>query len=398
MILAVSAPHQRFAIPELERLDEAVPGLRAGLAVESGVKGFVVLATCHRIEAYVDTDDPERAELLARSALAAAGVSGLRERLLVATDAGAAQHLFEVASGLQSMVLGENEIAGQVRGALGRARDEGHTTPGLYRLFQLAMRTAKAVAGTDLGSQGRSLVGAALAGERIESALIIGTGAFARVARAQLSRLGCGRVAVFSPSGRAEAFAASHDAVALSAQALQEELAGTDIVLGCSGQGEYSLTVEMVTEALSRRNSPLQIVDFALRRDIDPAVGRLTGVRLRDLGDISAGADVDTGSARRLVAEGVADYLDAERERAALSAVRRVREHVESVAAAELARAQRRMTDLSPAQAEQVKLLVHRICQGVLHLPSVRASELARQGLADDYEAAVSLLLGEVST
>lgn len=395
MILVISASHEKFALPEVQRLHETAPQLRAGLAAAPGVAGVIVLATCHRLEAYIDTGDAAAAERLARSALAAAEVEGLDERLLVTHGAGAARHLFEVGCGLRSMIVGENEISGQVRAALGQAHDEGGTTAALDRMFRLALRTAKAVAGTDLGRQGRSLVGAALAGEQVERALVIGTGAFARVALAQLSCAGCRRAAVFSPSGRAEAFAATHDAVAVSAESLESELVGADIVLGCSGQGGHTLTAALVERVVAARTAPLRIVDLALRHDVDPAVRDLPGVQLRDLADLPADAGADTTLAQHLVAEGLADYLDAEREREALSSVRRVRDHVESVASAELARAQRKLAGLDPAQAEQVRLLVHRICQGVLHLPSVRASELARAGRADEYEAAVALLLGD---
>ena len=392
MITALSASHREFTLAELERLDRLVGRIDEALATADEVAGHALLATCHRIEVYADTSDPDAVARRIRS-LIAAHEPGMDDRLVVHQDAAAARHLVEVASGLASVVIGENEIAGQVKHAMANAHDAGTMSPALYRLFRIATRTAKAVAGTDLGRQGRSLVRAALAGRQPTSSLVIGTGAFARVAVAQLAREGCERIAVFSPSGRAEEFSVSHPVVAVSE--LADELATTDLVLGCSGRNGPSLTVELVAAAVSRRRGVLPVIDLALRRDADPGIADLPGVTLTDLASVTSDADVDISAALALVDEAVAEHEDAERETAAADAVRAIRTRVTAVADAELARATRRLTDLTPDQAEQVRLLVHRITQGVLHRPSVQARTLARQGRMPEFEAALGLVLGD---
>lgn len=294
------------------------------------------------------------------------------------------------------MVVGENEIAGQVKCALGDAQDAATTSPGLYRMFRAATRAAKAVSATELGKAGRSLVGAALGDVVPERVLIIGTGSFARVAVKQLVTRGCGRIAVFSPSGRADAFAASHHVVPIGRDGLVAELAATDLVLGCSGQGELTVTLDLAARATLNRGSQLTIVDLALHPDVDPGVAALPGVAFADLSTMTSDVPVDDAAARLMIEHALADYLAGEQEQDGTRAVRLVRERVQTIASRELERAKRRLGDLTPQQAAQVELLVHRIAQGVLHQPTIQARECARAGRVDDYEAALGVVFGDL--
>lgn len=394
MILAFSAAHQRFRLVELRQLEKVLPRLYTSLSECSEVNGFVILSTCHRIELYLDASSTDEAEAFVDGILIEAMGAQAASQVVRLSDVAAARHLFEVASGLKSLVVGENQISHQVKAAMGLAQEEQRMTPALYRLFRSATRVAKAVAGTDLGRQGRSLIGTALKGFTVERALVIGTGTFARVTLAQLRRQGCSHISVFSPSGRAAAFAATHGVAAIGKEDLLVELTMANLVLGCSGQQGHVLTPEIVQPALLRRGSPLRIIDLALRPDIDPEVGEFPGVTLYTLEDLTGDAEVDISAAECLVAEAVTDYCDSERERDAIEVLRQVRDHVQAIAAAEISQAERHLADLTERQADWVRLLVHRICQGVLHGPSVRARDLARQGRLDDYQHAVNVIFG----
>jgi glutamyl-tRNA reductase len=179
----------------------------------------ILLATCNRFELYVDATEFHSAVEAGRAMIAGLTETDLPEvdpALVVHVGDGAVEHLFLVASGLDSVVVGEREIAGQVRQAL--AEHDTTTSPGLRRLFQAALTTSKAVASsTMLGASGRSLAGVgldlladrffSLEGRRV---LIQGTGAYAGVVLSELLRRGVDQIRVYSSAGRADAFAAGH--------------------------------------------------------------------------------------------------------------------------------------------------------------------------------------------
>lgn len=397
MIVAASAPHQRFTLTELADLHAVLPNISSALLNDPAILGHVILGTCHRVEIYAQTDDLlSFQQLISPLIEEKMGVEALNSLgWLSGTEV--VEHLLGVASGLSSVVVGENEIAGQVKSAMGAAQDRGTMTPDLNRLFQLATRTAKAVARTDLGRQGRSLISAALGSARVGSALIIGTGSFARVAYGQLRNRSCDRILVFSPSGRAARFAANHPSTAVEGEGLVGALQQVDLVLGCSGQGEPTLTTALVEQALANRGEELRIVDLALRPDAAAEVANLRGVRLTRLDEISLESPVDDRAAREIVARGVAEYLDAEAEKEVMAGVLNMREQIQKVTQAELRRLLDKGGLFDERQIEELGLLVHRISQGILHAPTVRAKEAARSGRGTQFAAATKLVFGDSS-
>ena len=205
----------------------------------------MVVATCNRLEIYLDAVrfhdaiDEVTAVVAEVAGSSADEVSGL---LKVRVGAPVVAHLFTVAAGLDSMVVGEAEIGGQIARAFRDAQAAGTASPAINLLFQSAARTAKQVAtDTGLGAAGRSIASVALdivadpaicAGAR---ALVIGTGAYARVVAAELRTRGCTDLSVFSPSGRAAGFADRHRATPIAADGLADAVAAADIVVTCSG-------------------------------------------------------------------------------------------------------------------------------------------------------------------
>ncbi len=402
MLLSLVASHRDLDLGVLERLSSDVQAVgRELVGASPAVSGVVVLATCNRFELYLDVDDAAHAPQ-ARAAVAAtvAARSGydpasVAAHLTVTTGTETAAHLFAVASGLESMVVGEREIAGQVRRALTTARKDGTTTSALEGLFQAASRVSRTVEKrTGLGAAGRSVVGVALdiaerelvAWDRVRCVLV-GTGSYAGASLAALKARGCRDVRVYSPSGRAGPFAAARGVGAVPAGAdLATELAGVDLVVACSGAAGAVLTVDALARTRSDGAQPLTVVDLALRHDVDPGVRSLPGVRLVSLTTVAEHAPAEHGAvqaARALVAQAAEEY----------EADRRVREWSPAV----LAERSRVLGGLESALSEldtdeRAARAARRRTRAALHGPTVRAREAARAGDTAAYAAALAEL------
>ncbi|WP_165068224.1 glutamyl-tRNA reductase [Marisediminicola senii] len=408
MLLCLTANHRNASFDLLEKLSIGAP--RAASALVEGsdfVSGAVVVATCNRFEAYLDIDEP----LTAASAVAveatvdamssASGVTAdaLRESVTVLTGDDVVGHLFAVSSGLESVVVGEGEISGQVRRALEQAREAGTTSSGLEQLFQKASTTSRTVRTTTaVGTAGRSLVRLALelASSRIRDwstarVLMIGTGAYAGASLAALRDRGATDVEVFSPSGRAEKFALSRGA--RPSTDLAASLAEADVVVTCTTVEGHVLTPALFTADTFGSGRSTLLIDLGLPRNIDPAVASIDGIELLDLETISLHAPLEelnaTRDARSAVRKAAAEFSAAEAEQALAPAVVAMRTHVFGILDAEIARARSR-GDSSP-QTEQA---LRHLASVLLHTPSVRARELARAGDGDQFVAGLNALFG----
>ncbi|WP_286278748.1 glutamyl-tRNA reductase [Naasia aerilata] len=393
MLLCLSASHRTAAFDLLERLSVSASDLGTAL-VGSGdaLEGAVVLATCNRFEAYLDVSAPSAARArTGEDALATvAALTGVdREELTaaVAVHSGpaVAEHLFAVSSGLESVVVGEGEISGQVRRALESARAHRTTTPSLERLFQRASSASRDVQNrTGLGGAGRSLVRLALdlassriADWRTQDVLLVGTGAYAGASLAALRDRGVTEVGVFSPSGRAARFATREGVRPVEAGGLPAALDAATVVVTCSGAGSYVLTPELVSARAA--TGPLFIVDLGLPRNVDPRVGDLPGVELLDLETIRLHAPLSElnapDDARDLVGRAAAAFTAESSEHQVTSAVVAYRTHVFGVLEAELDRLRKR-GDADEATERALRHLV----SVLVHEPTQRAKELARLG------------------
>ena len=439
VLLSLTASHRELDLDALERLSTGSGSVgRVAVGSCGPVQGSVVISTCNRFELYLDVDAPVHgdavrhatrhvAELVAQSSGVSTEVAA--ESFTVRTGPEVTEHLFTVAAGLDSMVVGEREIAGQVKRALAEARADGTTSKTLELLFQTASRTSKRVGThTELGAAGRSVVALGLdlawqdlrrgrAADQDESwrdqrVVLIGTGSYAGASVAALRARGCDDVRVYSRSGRAETFAEGHDVVA--APDLVEALADADLVVSCSGARgrrpvdgraeaslEYVLDAAAVVRARDRAAAaagdepeprPLVVLDLALHRDVDPRVADVEGVLLYDLSTLKAHAPATAADvvarARRIVDDAAADFEETRLGRAADAAVVALFDAAEEQVRREVdAAVDRLSTELAArgetpdesdvdAIARDVRRRVHSALHG--EIVAVRAEALAR--------------------
>jgi len=383
------------------------------------VSGVVTLSTCNRLELYAEAGDND-VNLAAQELLEIIAVNArlpydtVADAFRLYRNDAAVRHLFEVSSGLKSAVVGEREIAGQVRRALSMARESGHATGALTKLFETASRTAKDIgAQTALGSTGRSIVSVALelatelrAGTSIVGAqrfwqdaniLLVGTGAYAGTTLSQLEARGAKNVAVHSSSGRAQQFVDDRGgwAMALGGADVEGAFAEADVLIGVSG-GERTLSAAQLAQLRENASHRLTVLDLALTHDFDPAIGDLAAVDLITLESVKMAAPDDQQAAivqaQQLVDTAVDNYLTDKRERTATDAIVTLRGHTMSVLEEEMQRVRDRHG--CTAAAEEVQLAMRRMVRQILHEPTVRARQAAAEGNLQQYEDALQTLFG----
>ncbi|MDO5535322.1 MAG: glutamyl-tRNA reductase [Propionibacteriaceae bacterium] len=403
----ISVHHAEHGLDAVETVTPAVPGLGARVvAGTEAVRGAVVLATCNRVEVYVDADAPTEAVAHGvRQAIDEALDAPATVPVTVRDDTAALQHLFDVGAGLDSMVVGEREIAGQLRRALREAHRDGIATGLLTETIEQALRTSRKVSHlTRLAATGRSVVSVGLDLLRRDwdttRVLLLGTGAYAGAVVADLKVRGCGAIAVHSSSGRAEAFAASHPGVEPAAAHLADAVAGADVVITCRGLGKPILSASVVAEVMAARAAgpgearPLALVDLAVARDIDPAAAGVPGVVLLDLPTIQRhvpdASRREISHARDLVDEGVRDLVSRLKGREMDPVVVALRDTVNDMVADEVAR----LPQGRPVTGEEAAHALRRLAARLVHVPSVRARKAAEEGRAEVYLSALSELWG----
>ncbi len=432
VLICLSASHKNSSFDVLEKLSVGAD-VSASRMVErhDAISGAVIVATCNRFEAYLDLDEPFgvsplpaiSAVIEALSVSTGVGEDTLRNTLDLVHGNGVAEHLFAVTSGLESVIIGEGEIAGQVRRSLEQARAAGTTSPELERLFQRASQTSRGVKNrTGIGAAGRSLVRLALelAESRVTDwaetrVLLVGTGRYAGASLAALRSLGAEDVRVYSPSGRALTFASSHGIEAVAEPAFAREAAQADLILTCTIAEHHVIDAALLRAGralLSAKLAALNgaalqvcpadasataarqlIVDLGLPRNVDPNVAELAGVELLDLETISIHAPLEelnaTNEARHLVGKAARKFTAVAEEQSLAPAVVALRTHVFDILDAEIERARGRGDS-----TEQTEAALRHLAGVLLHTPMVRSRELARDGEQDAYLAGLDALFG----
>ena len=392
MLLCLSANHRNASFGLLERLSLDVPAATQALlkAAPEGA-GAVVLATCNRFEAYLDVDERPQAvatEPLVDALAEAAGVAPdeLRGSLSVHRGNAVAVHLFAVSSGLESVVVGEEEIAGQVGRALEAAHERGTTTGDLERLFQRAVTTSRDVKNrTALGGTGRSLVRLALdlASGRVgdwaaATVLVVGTGRYAGTAVAALHARGAQDVRVYSPSGNGAAFAAKRGLALVTD--LPAAVAAADLVVTAS-------TGVVLGPSAMAPGRPLLVIDLGMPRNVDPAVRQIDGIDVLDLDTLRVHAPLEQAEAhdeaRTLVGSAASEFAVDAAVAPAIAALRRL---VYETLDNEIARARSR------GAGDEAEAALRHFASVLLHRPSMRIRELAGAGRVDEMLAALELL------
>ena len=404
-ILVVSVSHKSTSVSDLAQLAldaSASAKLAEQLIGSEHIDEAVVLSTCNRTELYASVSRFHGALDDATQALAE--IAGLRPgelRSLCAVffDEGAVAHTFSVASGLDSLVVGESQILGQVKAAL--TLSQAHETVGavLNSLFQQAIRVGKRVhTETGIGAAGRSLISAAyrlltdelgaLDGQRV---LVVGAGAMAGLAARTAATDGAMVTCANRTLARAERLAEAVGGKAVPLADLPQALAETDVLVTCTGARTLTIGVDDLA------GTPVRgIVDVALPADVAPEV-TAHGVCLVNLDRLvtdqpdSASAQ-EIEDARDLVRDEVASFLGLRRAAQVAPTVVALRSMASAVVAGELRRLEARLPQLDDHEREQIQRSMRRIVDKLLHTPTVRVQELSAEPDAVDYAAALRVL------
>jgi len=428
-VLVVGLSHKSAPVATLERAavsGDALGKLLHDVARLPDIAETFVISTCNRVEVYAEVDRFHSGvagvcELLSRHS----GIPGaeLTSSLYVHYEDRAVQHLLAVASGLESIVVGEDQILGQVRTALKVAGEHGTLGRSLRDLGRLALRTGKrARSETGIDRLGLSLVsvGTDLALTRLHGAaevrpgastaklsglhvLVVGAGAMSGLATASSARAGASRVTVANRTrARAERLAAGVGGAVADFAELPAAIAAADLVISCTGASGLVITPALVNQALALRGTaagPLVFLDLAMPRDVDPTVQDLPGVSvigmdtLRGVGGDGVGAD-EVAAVRAIVEDEFAAYGSAVRAAQVTPTVVALRAKAATVVDAELARLAGRLSEegVSGHALEEIGQTVRRVVDKLLHAPTVRVKELASSQDGEDYAAALRVL------
>ena len=406
------ATHSDIDLETVARLSVGASQVASSALQDSpALTGAVTLATCNRFEIYGEASSEQDIEaarssvIIAISAQSGLPKSTVSDSFATLTGPEVPRHLFSVGAGLDSAVVGEREIAGQVRRALIESQGTGTASGGLVRLFQAASRTARDVgAQTALGTRGRSIVSVALdlaadiSSTRDlaeKSVVVFGTGAYAGATMALLREHGCIDVSVYSPSGRAESFVATRGGTALTEETLSAALTRADIVIGCSGS-ERRVGADDIRQLREGVERTLVIVDLALNHDFDPEVDSVENVELITLESVRLAAPEEQAESLRqageLVSNAAHSFQEQVNSRSVDAAIVALRKHTQQVLDAEMARV--RAQHGCTAAAEEVEFALRRMVRQLLHVPTVRGRQLAAEGRQEDYMAALEALYG----
>ncbi|MFL5383513.1 MAG: glutamyl-tRNA reductase [Longimicrobiaceae bacterium] len=405
-VAVVGASHRTAPIELRERLAfgrAELPGALAALAGEAGGEA-VVLSTCNRTEVYLAAGDGsdalERAEAMLASRIGDAGEAA--RALYVRRDREAAGHLFRVAAGLDSMIVGEPQIQGQVRDAYAAARDvaigRGPVVgPALNRMFQTALNVGGRVRSeTGLGIGAASVPSAAvelakkifgsLKGRR---ALVLGAGEMSEVTLECLRGEGVRTAVVANRTWeRARELAETWGGTAIRWEEFAGALAHVDIVICSTAAPRPVLTAERFHAALPKGpRRPLCIIDIAIPRDVEPAVGERQNVFLYNVDDLQQIVDAsldrrraELPAAEGIVAQGVEDFWGWYSSLAVVPTIRALRDRGERVRQEEVERALGRLRHLSDDDRAAVDALTRTLLNKLLHAPTARLREAAGNG------------------
>lgn len=372
-------------------------GFLRRLKEEGTVSEAVLISTCNRTELYVVVEDEAARDGILDALAGDRGVDrGALERdTYWLTDAEAARHLYRVASSLDSMIVGEAQILGQVRESYRTATEERTAGPILNRLFHTSLRVGKKVRSeTGIGDSSLSVphVAVKLAGEVFGSlagrrALVLGAGDMSELVIKHLKTRGVEdlRIANRTPE-RARLLAERVGGRAVGFESLAEELPGVDVVVSSTGSGDWVVGHEMVAETLEAREEPLFFVDIAVPRDVDPEVQNLERAYVYDIDDLQSVVDhnadyrgVAAVEGEAMIGPAVMEFMGWLSTLHVVPLIRELRGEAEVIRRHELSRAMKRM-DLSPEEAEAIERLSRSLVNKLLHGPIAELKALAEAG------------------
>ena len=418
-VLLFGVSHRSAPVSVLEQLSADEPDqlklvqrvLQSPLVTEA-----MILSTCNRVEVYAVVDAFHGGLSVIGQVLAdhsGMSMGDLTKHAYVRYSEAAVEHLFAVASGLDSAVVGEQQVLGQVRRAYAAAEANSSVGRILHDLAQRALSVGKRVhAETSIDAAGASVVSVALdiAAERVagiagRTATVVGAGSMGALSAAHLIRAGVSHINVVNRSlPRAQRLAASiaEQGVGARAMTLDElpaALASSDVVVSCTGAVRPVVSLADVHHALAanlrdEHAEPLVLCDLGMPRDVDPAVAGLPGISVVDMERVqrepsARAAAADADAARRIVAAEVAAYLASQRMAEVTPTVTALRQRAADLVETELLRLEHRLPDLDDGQREEVARTVRRVVDKLLHAPTVRIKALAGGPGADTYAEAL---------
>lgn len=401
-LLAVGMSHRSTPVELLERValdGDRLTKLLGGLARAEHISEALVLATCNRLEVHADVTKfhggvKEIGEQLA--AHTGVDLDVLTDHLYVHYEDRAVQHVFEVAAGLDSMVVGEQQILGQLRSALNLARDESTIGRALGTVVDNAIRVGRrAHTETGIDRAGRSIVSSgidqavAVLG-RLEGtrALVVGAGSMSTIAATDLAARGITDITVVNRTiARAERLAEQVDGRAVAIDDLAAAIDEADVVVSCTGALGVVIEADLIGD---RGDRPVFVLDLAMPRDVDPGARELAGVTLVDLdvlGEALEGAEValEIDAVRRIVHEEVGGYLARQRADRVAPTVVALRERARQVVDSEMGRLLGRLPSADERTVRELRQTVERVVDKLLHAPTVRVKELAEVPGGDSY-------------
>jgi len=406
-VLALGVSYRRAPVELLERLafgEDDEPKAYHHLLGLPGVEECVIVSTCNRVEAYAEVAGYHEGFTSLKRFLSESRevpVEEFAEPLYAHYEDEAAEHLFSVVAGLDSMVVGEPQIFSQVRGAFQRAREEGACGPALSPLFRYAFRAGRrARSETELGASPAAFVeaGAALAADHLDglegrSVLVIGAGEMGTLAVSALAAHGVGRFRVLNRTPERAARLATRVGGAHGSLAeVPEALAEADLVVSSTGSTRAMVSREAVEAAVAGRRRPIFLLDLAVPRDVEVEVREVPGAGVADIDDLRGmlvesrtGIAEQIERARALLAEEAARYRTQRRAAQLAPLIAALHARGEGIRAAELERVAPRLASLSDRQWEAVEALTKGIVKTLLHDPVVRLKERWGAGLGESH-------------
>ncbi len=415
-VLLVGMSHRSAPVALLERLSmdaNVQHGAATALIKQPSLSEAMIISTCNRLEVYTVTNafhSGVEDVMRVLSEVSGVDVADLRRYLYVRYSDAATEHIFTVTSGLDSMVVGEQQIIGQVRTAYVDAAERGTVGPNLHSLAQAALHTGKRVhSETGIDDSGASMVTVALEQAmelmrvddlRGKTALVLGAGAMSSLAATHLGKNGIDSLVLANRTrDRAERLAEHSREAGVPAEVVDfsdraSVLSRVDLVVSATASDEFTITPSDIP-------GPLVLADLSLPRDVDDAVTEIEGVRLvniESLHETMRGSDTEDSRALRraedIVAEEVATFGSQQRVREVAPAVTRLRRNAADISGQELQRLRARMPDMSDDDFEQVSRMVKRVVDKLLHAPTVKIKELAATAETVSVEEAVTELFG----
>lgn len=382
-----------------------------GCAIDS-CKELVILSTCNRIEIYSASGQPSRNDLeVFLSKMRGVSIEEFHPHLYFLLDGDAVRHLMKVSAGLDSLVLGEPQILGQVTKALEMARSAGMSGPLLTRLFQMAIHAGKrARAETQIARNPASVSSlAASLAERTAQNLskaqivVLGAGEMAELAVEALRKRGGSKITVVNRTlKRAQALAKRWQADALTFEHMETVLSSADVLISSTGAPHTIINPGMVSRIMRQRSSrPLVMIDIAVPRDIDPACDEVENVTVYDMDGLQvqlqrslAKRKAETTHVQAILDEEVAGFMAYFDSLDMLPLITGVRQRAEAIRQAELNKTLRHMPGLSDDERARIEALTHALVKKLLDAPTHCLREQANQPTASEFASVARNLFG----